>query len=94
MDKLRQLSVDHDGIVFDDMSFAHMPITAVIHLLDTEFERDIHVRYGTVNIPANTKKIFTYNTNNPFLSDDVHEQAQLDAVNRRIDKILITGKLY
>lgn len=51
----------HDGIVFDDMSFTHMPRTAQIHLVDMAFTRTIHVRYGTVRLPARFPRIFTTN---------------------------------
>ncbi len=51
----------HDGIIFDDMSFGHTPRTAQIHLVDQDHAREIHVRYTMAMIPANTKKIFTTN---------------------------------
>lgn len=52
----------HEGIVFDDMSFTHMPVSAQIHLVDWDFDRSIHIRYGLARIPQNTRKIFTTNT--------------------------------
>jgi hypothetical protein len=52
---------NHDGIVFDDMSFTHMPISTQIHLVDLDFDRSIHCRYGNVIIPKGTKRIFTTN---------------------------------
>lgn len=51
----------HTGIVFDDMSFLHWNRNAQIHLLDIDNPSDIHIRYKTAHIPANTKKIFTCN---------------------------------
>lgn len=53
---------EHDGIVFDDMDFGHMPRTAQIHIMDIDEPRSIHIRYGCARIPANTRKIFTTNT--------------------------------
>jgi len=53
----------HDGLIFDDMTFSHLPETAQIHLLDWEMDREIHIRYQTALIPKNTKKIFTCNYN-------------------------------
>lgn len=50
-----------DGIVFDDMSFVHLPVTAMIHLLDWDCDRSIHIRYKTAVIPKHTRKIFTSN---------------------------------
>lgn len=93
IDRLKQLSPDHDGVVFDDMSFRHWPIESVIHLVDKEFTRDINVRYGTIQIPSNTKKIFTYNTAYPFYNSDP-PQEQMDAVNRRVVKIELLDKLF
>lgn len=63
MDDLRKFKIDyHKSILFDDVRINHMPETAQIHLLDTENPRSIHVRYGTVRIPANTPKVFTCNS--------------------------------
>ena len=51
----------YDGIVFDDMSFTHMPLSAQKFLLDWKDDRTIHCRYANAHIPAKTKKIFTCN---------------------------------
>lgn len=61
-DKLKQFdSTIHDGIIFDDMSFAHWPREACIHLLDTEEDSDLDVKCSMVTIPAGTPRIFTTN---------------------------------
>ena len=81
MDSLKLFDTnEHKSIIFDDMSFIHLPREAQIHLLDRDDVRSIHVRYGTATIPAGTVKIFT--TNNPeiFLNDP--------AIIRRINKHL------
>lgn len=66
MDRLADFDKDkHDGIIFDDMTFSHMPPTAQIHILDVDNDRDIHVRYRMAHIPKHTKKIFTANVE-PF----------------------------
>lgn len=70
----------HKSIIFDDMTFKHMPLQAQIHITDVNDERSIHCRYGTATIPANTVKIFTCNEN-PFIE---HE-----TIERRICKITI-----
>lgn len=93
IDQLKKLSPDNDGIVFDDMSFAHWPPQSVIHLLDYEEERAIHIRYGTALIPRCTSKIFTYNTSTPFYSDTVPLEQQL-AIERRVTKIHCNAILY
>lgn len=84
---------NHDGIVFDDISFLHWPPTSVIHLLDQDCPRSINVKYGTTVIPANTKKIFTFNLPNPFYTEQCPEYQQ-DAINRRYEGVNIINKLY
>lgn len=51
----------HDGIVFDDVEFTHWPLSAQIHLVDSDQPRSLHARFSNVKIPANTRKIFTCN---------------------------------
>jgi len=60
----------HDGIVFDDMNFKHLPRNSQIHLVDQDHGRSIHVRYGTARIPKRTKKIFTCNYSCVDMDDD------------------------
>jgi hypothetical protein len=93
MDGLRTLSPDHDAIVFDDMSFSHYPIETVIHLLDIDLPRDIHIRYGTAHIPAHTVKVFTHNTFNPFYKVEA-DQEQQNAVERRLKRFNVTQQLF
>jgi len=62
MDQLRKFKEGvHDGIVFDDMSFAHIPREACIHMVDWDEASDIHARYEDAHIPKYTRKIFTSN---------------------------------
>jgi len=58
----------HKSIIFDDMSFRHMPREAQIHIVDQTDEAHVHCRYGHAVIPSNTTKIFTANEM-PFLDD-------------------------
>lgn len=51
----------HQCILFDDMSFKHMPRGQQINLLDITDARTIHVRYSCVTIPAGIPRIFTCN---------------------------------
>jgi len=94
IDKLKTLNPDHDGIVFDDMAFKHWPREAIIHLLDQEVESEINVRYGTVTIPANTKKIFTHNTSNPFYIEEDMDVDQKAAIERRFQRVHVNNKLF
>lgn len=93
IDKLKTLSPDNDGIVFDDMSFEHWPAESVIHLLDMNCDSQLHVRYGTVTIPANTRKIFTSNKTNIFYKDEVPEEQKV-AIERRYKRVLVYANLY
>nr|QUS52500.1 replication protein [Avon-Heathcote Estuary associated circular virus 25] len=76
LDALRQLDGSHKSIIFDDMSFTHIPREAQIHLVDRFQPRQIHVRYGTADIPAGIQKIFTANQY-PFVADP--------AIDRRVN---------
>jgi len=67
MDDLKSFNpASHDGLVFDDMSFLHIPPEKVIHLVDRELSRSIRCRHTNALIPAGTPKIFTHNSKNPF----------------------------
>ncbi len=94
IDKVKTLSADNDGIIFDDMSFRHWPPEAVIHLLDQDFDREINVRYNTAFIPANTRKIFTHNSENPFYNTETTSVEQQLAIERRLNRTIIIGNLY
>lgn len=70
MDRLREFDArKHKSIIFDDMSFQHMPREAQIHLVDQYNSNDIHIRYSTCFIPAKIKRIFTANFH-PLTLDD------------------------
>lgn len=68
----------HQSIIFDDMSFKHMPQQAQVHLTDWHNKSHIHCRYGHATVPAKTVKIFTCNEY-PFIQDP--------AVKRRVHLI-------
>jgi len=68
MDDLKKLN-SHKSIIFDDMSFSHLPREAQIHIVDQDDIRTLHCRHTTATIPANMPKIFTANSYN-FLEDD------------------------
>lgn len=61
LDILRTLTGNHTGLIFDDMSFLHQPREAQIHLVDTDEDTHIHIRYGVATIPANLPRIITTN---------------------------------
>lgn len=88
LDDLRKYDPDiHDGLVFDDLDFRHMPVTAQINLVDTEMDRAIHLRNVNVTIPAWTKKIFTCNPGRyPFSYDE--------AIERRVKDVKFETALF
>lgn len=51
----------HEGIIFDDMSFQHIPREAQIHLVDTYDDSEIHARHCCGFLPAGTTRIITTN---------------------------------
>jgi len=62
MDILKQFKPGfHKSIIFDDVSFAHLPRETNISIVDTEQPRAIHVRYGVAEIPNGVEKWFTAN---------------------------------
>lgn len=74
----------YDAILFDDMSFRHLPDRTQLFLCDQDVDRDIHVRYGTVTIPRNTPKFFLHNRR-----DEVFDFS-LPEIRRRVDIIKFT----
>lgn len=83
MDDLASYNTEtHEGIIFDDMDFRHLPRTSQIHLVDSDFDRSIHIRYQTAKIPKKTKKIFTTNELNGRIMD-----IDDPAIRRRIEII-------
>lgn len=63
IDQLKELTSEHDGIIFDDCSFNHWPRSSVLHILDLEQPRGINVKNNHVVIPKGMPRIFTSNVN-------------------------------
>lgn len=72
----------HTGIVFDDLSFLHLPREAQIHLVDWDNESEIHLRFYNATIPAGTRKVFTTNVSGGriFNLEDgaIHRRVQIE----------------
>lgn len=82
------------GLIFDDFDVSHWPPTSVIHLVDWEETSGIDVKHGHVEIPPQTRKIFTMNVP---LEDWIPEGAkeyQREAIRRRMSVIHIIERLY
>lgn len=74
----------YDGIVFDDMSFAHWPAESCIHLFDLEYASHINCRHSTGVLPAGFPRIFTTNRDfESFISEKCND-AQKRAIERRM----------
>lgn len=85
---------EHDAIIFDDMSFMHMPPETVIHILETDSPASIHCRHRTAEIPAGVVKVFTSNLQNPFYDPNKVPEAQQEAINRRFKRLHVTTPLF
>ena len=95
IDKLKEFDQDiHDGIVFDDMCFKHLHAQAIIHLLDTDNDSQIHCRFNVAEIPEGTKKIFVSNRDDIFIPKDLINEEEKTAIERRYYTIHILGKLF
>jgi hypothetical protein len=70
---------EHEGIIFDDMNFNHLPRSSQIHLVDWDITRSIHCRFSNATIPMHTKKIFTTNVDDGGIFDTLDA-----AISRRI----------
>lgn len=82
IDDLKKLSSRHDGIVFDDLSFKHMPPETVIHLLDYDTASSIHCRNTNARIPKKMNRIFTHNEQDIFYPASCTNN-QINAIQRR-----------
>lgn len=76
-----------DGLVFDDMSFAHWPVESCIHLFDLDMPRAINVRYAIVTLPAGLHRIFTTNKSFDEIIPANMNEFQRDAIMRRVHVI-------
>lgn len=52
-----------DVLIFDDVSFLHLPAETSIQLTETKNSRAIHCRHTVANIPAGVANIFLHNSN-------------------------------
>lgn len=85
---------EHDAIIFDDMSFMHMPPETVIHILETDNPASIHCRHRTAEIPAGVVKVFTSNLQNPFYDINKVPECQQEAINRRFKRFHVSAPLF
>lgn len=94
LDQLRNIPATTSHLIFDDMSFSHLPRTTILHLVDLAEDRAIHIRYGMGLIRAGLPRILTTNRRD-FLGREGEESRQYDpAIERRICWIDVENKLY
>lgn len=77
IDALKRYS-GQDVILWDDVSFCHLPRETVIHITETTNEREIHCRHTVAYIPPGVKNIFLSNHENIFPPDHT------GAIDRRV----------
>lgn len=88
-------ATEHDGVVVDELSFKHWPISAVINMLNKKDPAMVHVRYNVAHLPAGVKIIFCSNERDIWFD----EQKNLDGLSIRsvlakIDQIYVDKRLF
>lgn len=73
-DLARYCPTKYGGLLFDDMSFNHIPREAQIHLVDRELPRSLNRRYNTSEVPAGTITFITTNIGDGMCLD-IHDEA-------------------
>lgn len=68
----------HKSLIFDDMSFRHIPRVGQLEIVDRYHPTQVHIRYQVVTLPAGIPKIFLSN-------DEIFDWDE--AIHRRITKI-------
>lgn len=94
IDDLKNLNPTIDGIIFDDMNFQHWPPTSCIHICDMDLPRSINVKYGTIEIPAGTPRIFTSNREFEEIWSKDCTFEEMNAIRRRCDITTFDEELY
>lgn len=93
VDKLKKLTPDHDGIVFDEMTFLHWAPESVRTLCDIAHESDIHCRNICGVIPAGVKRIFCTQKLHAFYKPEVDTVDQ-DAIESRLVHYHINERIF
>lgn len=93
IEQLRELEPEHDGIVFDDMSFKHMPAEERLAILERRNPTCIHARYSNIPLDPYPPRIFTHNNNDIFFGPQDTE-AQTCAIQNRLDVYPFSERLF
>lgn len=73
-------------IVFDDTDLNSCSRTTVLNMLDVEQRREFRVLYGSVSVPAGTRRVFTTNSIGVLLGEHQH----LSEIQRRCTIVEVT----
>lgn len=87
MDGLKKYT-DEDVIIWDDLSFAHIPREAAIHVCEVKNARDIHCRHAVASIPPGIGNIFLSNDPNIWPTDN------FGAIERRVTEVAPYIRFY
>lgn len=94
LEALKKFTPDlYDGILFDDICLSSMEPQVMIQLLDWEMPRCLDVKYGSVTIPAGTKRIVTSNLSIDATLPGANPEI-LRAIKRRCQIIYVDQPLY
>mmetsp|Transcript_8954 Transcript_8954/g.22203 ORF Transcript_8954/g.22203 Transcript_8954/m.22203 type:complete len:365 (-) Transcript_8954:24-1118(-) len=95
LEDLMNLTVAHDGIVFDDVSFLKGTAQEAITVTDRARPRTIRLWYRNCQIPAGVPKIFTSNVQmTTFVTPDACADEHLEAIRRRVRFFKVEENLY
>ena len=92
-DDLKKLVPQHDGIVFDDVSFRAWSVEDTICLLDSDQPRSLPARYSDSFVPADVPMVFTTNVRPKKIFPRGRSAAQRRALKRRYVAIEVMGPL-
>jgi len=89
IDDLRMINKDTDGLVFDEMLFAHYSKTSQVFLLDMDYDNTIRTRHTNATIPQGMPRIFLCNEDENVFGYNPHE-----AVQRRFNCVTVAECMY
>lgn len=94
LERIRLLTPDHDGIIFDDCDLRHFSPAQVIGILGRDnIPRSFPCRYSNVAIPSHLFYIFTFNDDNPFCHSTC-SIAQQQAIRSRVRSVRVAERLF
>lgn len=77
-----------DIIIYDDVSFTHLPTQTAIHIAECKNGKSIHCRHKVAEIPPGIGNIFLSN------SPDIWPSDPYDAIKNRVKKVAPSIRFY